>query len=342
MNAREHLIGPPADVPEILRGNWLSLSPDDTVVRYITENLWSDPSPPESFEVARLSRTAYIYRETTTKWSVAAKFYTVKTGSSAAKYAEREFRQIERARQAGLTGVEGRAIRPLALWRGVLFLERVHGLTLEDLIAVRRSLPGRLADGLDRAACFLTRLHGKPRTTETRPDFASAVSYTKGVVKQLAKYGVVEDQPLIREGLEHLIDVWAHRPEMNDFVPTLTHGDMTTTNFIFPEVEQVVVIDWERSEITDPASDLGRLTAEICHSINQHGGSMAEALPFVEHFIETYRQALPPDIDGNAVVARARFYRASSTLRIARNGWVPRLARTALVAQAMGLLASGL
>jgi aminoglycoside phosphotransferase len=342
MNASEHLLGPPADVPEILRGNWLNLPPDDAVARYLTENLWAQSTPPASWEVARLSRTAYIYRETATKWSIVAKFYTVKTGSSASKYAGREFRRNKRVREMGLAEGEVRAIEPLALWRGVLFLEHVDGLTLEDLIAVRRSLPGRLADGLNRAAGFLATLHGRPETTEARPDFASAASYTKGVVKQLAKYGVVEDQPLIREGLDRLIDLWAGRPEMDDFVPTRTHGDMTTTNFIFPEENQVVVIDWERSEVADPASDLGRLTAEVSHSINQHGGSMEEALPFVEHLMETYRRALPPDVDGDAVVARARFYRASSTLRIARNGWVPRLARTALVAQAMALLASGL
>jgi len=48
---------------------------------------------------------------------------------------------------------------------------------------------------------------------------------------------------------------------------------------------------------------------------------------------------LPEGWDGDSVINRARFYRASSTLRIARNGWVSRLDRTALVAQAMALLA---
>ena len=35
---------------------------------------------------------------------------------------------------------------------------------------------------------------------------------------------------------------------------------------------------------------------------------------------------------------RARFFQASSTLRIARNGWVSRLDRMGLVAQALALL----
>lgn len=79
--------------------------------------------------------------------------------------------------------------------------------------------------------------------------------------------------------------------------------------------------------------------AEITHSINQHGGSVREAQPFIGHMTEAYRQALPADWNADALTERARFYRASSTLRIARNGWVSRLDRTALVAQAMGLLA---
>jgi hypothetical protein len=78
---------------------------------------------------------------------------------------------------------------------------------------------------------------------------------------------------------------------------------------------------------------------EITHSINQHGGSVTEAEPFVRHMVDAYRHALPSSWNGDAVADRARFYWASSTLRIARNGWVSRLDRTALVAQAMALLA---
>jgi hypothetical protein len=54
--------------------------------------------------------------------------------------------------------------------------------------------------------------------------------------------------------------------------------------------------------------------------------------------LDAYQQVRDDGTDTEAIVRRARFYQASSTLRIARNGWVPRLARTALVAQAMALL----
>lgn len=42
----------------------------------------------------------------------------------------------------------------------------------------------------------------------------------------------------------------------------------------------------------------------------------------------------------DTLIERARFYRASGTLRIARNGWLSRLERSALVVEAMALLDS--
>jgi len=332
-------IKPPVDVPEIQRGNWLALSAGDPVVEHVTKTLWDRPEQPMSWRVARLSSAAYIYRETSTQWAVVAKFYAVKAGSSAQEYAARERDCIRQVQTIGTADEEARAVEPLALWRGVLFLEYVPGLTLENVIAVRRSQPGRLSNALEWVARFLVRLHVHTLREDEQPDFESSVRYARGVVEELGKYGVLQDYPVTRTGITRLIDRWAARPEMEDFVPSLTHGDATTTNFVFPRREGVVVVDWERLYVGDPAFDLGRLVAEITHSINQHGGSVAESEPFARHMLDAYRQALPEDWDGEGLVRRSRFYRASSTLRIARNGWVSRLDRTALVAQAMALLA---
>jgi aminoglycoside phosphotransferase (APT) family kinase protein len=270
---------------------------------------------------------------------VVAKFYGVKAGSSAHKYAARERDRIEEAKAMGLTGDEARAVDPLGLWRGVLFLEYVPGLTLENIIAVRDSQPGRLTEALEWAAQSLAKLHNNSLRESEESDFGSSLAYVRGVVGQLAKHGVLRGYPVTQDGVRRLIDRWAGRVEMTDFVPCLTHGDATTTNFVFPQDAGVVIVDWERLYAGDPASDLGRLMAEITHSINQHGGSVVEAEPFVRHMAEAYCEALPERWAGDAVLNRARFYRASSTLRIARNGWVSRLDRTALVAQAMALLA---
>jgi len=335
-------IEPPADVPEIQRGNWLQLPAGDPVVEYLTETLWDCPERPSSWETARLSKAAYIYRETSTEWGAVAKFYQVKTSSSADKHAAREFGHIRQAKATGLEEEGIRVIEPLALWGGVLFLEYVRGLRLEDIIAVRQSQPGRLTDSLERAAEFLTRLHVRSVRADVEPDFESSVRYAHHVVEQLSKYGVLKEDPIACDGVVRLIDHWATKPGMMEFAPTLVHGDTTTTNFVFRGDGAVVVLDWERLDVSDPAFDLGRLMAEITHSINQHGGSIAEAEPFVRVMTEAYRDALPPSWDSDALMERARFYRASSTLRIARNGWVSRLDRTALVAQAMALLAHDL
>ncbi len=332
------LLSPPAEVPEIQRGNWLPLSRQDPVAIYLLEQQLPAEVTGERWEVARLSQAAYIYRERESGWGAVAKFYTVKAGGAAERHAARERDRILRARALGLAEEGMRAVEPFAIWRGILFLEYLDGLTLEDTIAVRRSRPGALTDSLTGAARFLATLHRNGVQPDVRPDFESAVAYAEKVAHQLAKYGVLEHYPVTTRGLRQLIAGWAAKETMAHFTPTLAHGDVTTTNFVFTPAGAVVVIDWERLETADPAFDLGRLMAEVTHSIQQHGGSVGEAEPFVEHLVETYGNALPEDWDIDALRRRARFYRASSTLRIARNGWVSRLDRTALVAQGMALL----
>ncbi|MFP4344458.1 MAG: phosphotransferase [Anaerolineales bacterium] len=334
------LLGPPADVPEILRGSWLQLPSDDPVALYLVQHHREASTPPGGWEVARLSHTAYIYRERSTGRAVIAKFYVVKTGDAAPRHARQELEQTRRVRAADLAEGRLRAVRPLSVWRGVLFLEYVEGLTLEGIIAVRRNRPGTLAASLTCAARFLAALHTRTPQPSTGADFAPALTYTHKVVEQLTKHGVLQEQLLTQEGVRQLISRWADRQMMRNFTPALNHGDMTTTNFIFPTEDEVVVIDWERLEVADPAADLGRLMAEVTHSITRHGGSVPEALSFVEHLTESYRTALPEGWDAGSLLERARFYRASSTLRIARNGWLSRLERTTLVAQAMALLVS--
>lgn len=329
---------PPVDVPEIRQGSWLTLPCREPVTDYVTRDIWRRPERPRAWEVTRLSSAAYAYRETSTGWTLVVKFYVVKTGSSAEKHAAREYDYLRSVRALGLADGRMRAVAPLSLWRGSVFLEYVPGLTLEHVISVRQGQPGRLIEAVEWAARFLARLHTLGLQRSEKPDFGRAVRYAHDVVDQLREHGVLSGYPITRDGLGRLIDRWAARPEMEQFVPCLTHGDTTTTNFIFPEAGGVVVLDWERFHSGDPAFDLGRLMAEITHSVNQHGGGVGEAEQLVDRLMNAYCRArrLSP---GERLLGRARFYRASSTLRIARNGWISRLDRTALVAQAMALLA---
>jgi tRNA A-37 threonylcarbamoyl transferase component Bud32 len=336
-------ITPLADVPEIQRGDWFDVPADDPVVAHLRANYWGPPAvtqlaAPSCWEAARLSHAAFVYREPSTRWSVVAKFYTVKS-SQPERYAGKERDYIRQAQAAGLGDGRLRTIQPLGLWRGVLFLEYVDGLTLEDTIAVRRSRPGTLVLGLEKTARLLATLHTHGTRPASTPEFGPAAAYAHEVVSDLT-HGVLEGDPVVRDGLDRLIDRWAADAAMEDFTPTWNHGDATTSNFVFPWEGGIVAIDWERFEVSDPAADLGRLMAEVSHSIKQHGGSVAESKPFVQRLVNAYCEAMPTHWDCEALLRRAKFYQAQSTLRIARNGWVSRLDRTSLVAQAAILLAT--
>jgi tRNA A-37 threonylcarbamoyl transferase component Bud32 len=281
-----------------------------------------------------------LYREIRSGWSVCAKYYQAKAGADAEKYAQRELDYTMEARTAGLSTGPIRAIEPLVIWNGVLLLEAVAGLTLEDLIAVRRSRPGSLYAGVGQVAAFFAELHGPERQHPGLDDFPAAIRYGQKVVSNLARHGVLQEDPIVEQGLVRQLENWAADPAMNRYTPALTHGDATTTNFIFPDqAGALVAIDWERAKVTDPAADLGRMMAEITHSLTRYGGNIGEAFPLLDHFQAEYSRNITNASDPVPVLGRSIFYQAISALRIARNGWLPRLERMHLVAQAFALLA---
>jgi tRNA A-37 threonylcarbamoyl transferase component Bud32 len=331
---------PPVDLAPVVPGDWWTLPLSDAVVGYISQHYWEQPGQPVSWQVARMSKAVYLYRETTTRWTVAAKFYAPKTGSSAGRHAKRELECTEKARAVGLAAGRLRAVRPLEAWRGVLFLEHVAGLTLVDVIAVRKRQPGMLFNHLSGVAELLARLHTEGNRPETAPDFGPGKADALKYVGQLETHGVLKHEPAMVANLRRLIGRWAERPTMAQFTPSLTHGDATTANFMFPPDGGVVAIDWERLGVADPAADLGRLMAEVSHSIRQHEGGGAEIALLIQHVMRAYQRARSPQAGIDTLIERARFYQASSTLRIARNGWLSRLERSALVIEAMALLDS--
>jgi thiamine kinase-like enzyme len=338
-NQNTTLIDPPVETPELKLGNWTPLPCDDLIVEYLTNNLWQETQQPESWQVARRSQAVYVYRETRTCWQAVAKYYIVKTGEKAEKYPRREMMLIQQAREASLSTGLIRAIRPYGVWRGVLFMEFVDGLTLEDVIAVRRSRPGTVIPSLGKVAQLLALLHSQKldcSETETAEDITAEA---RKIVDNLSKYGVLKDSPIIQDGLIRQISRWPEKPEFHNYALALNHGDATTTNFILSnQGNELVAIDWERSKIADPAADLGRIMAEVEHSISQHGGNLGEAGPLIEHLIQVYAQTVSKTLETEALIERARYHRAITSLRIARNGWLSRLERTELVAQALALL----
>jgi thiamine kinase-like enzyme len=290
------------------------------------------------WQAARLSSAVYIYREMDSLKTIIAKFYSVKTGSEAEKYANREihFNKIACEIFRGVPAM--RAVIPLGVFRGVLLLEHIEGLTLEDTIAVRRSHPGILRPALESAADLLKNLHRlSPRPNEM-PSFDPAAQEARKIVDTLSKHGVLKRRPFLRRKLSRLIDVWQAKHDMSTFSPCLIHGDATSTNFVIPQKGGIVAIDWERAKITDPAADLGRLLAEVSHAIKQEGGNPQETARLVEIMRQRYISQQESDGDSEVVLHRARFYQGSSTLRIARNGWLSRTYRKSLIEKALGLL----
>jgi len=332
------LISPP-DVDERHWGDWFSVSQDSPLVEYLSNKLWPHKEKPLSWEGARLSGAACLYREVSTKWTVFAKHYKVKTGEKALKYSEREFKSTVEARSAGLAIGNIQAVKPLGCFRGVLFLEYSDGLTLEDAIAVRRSRPGVLIKNLEYTAKLLATLHSNSIQHELSGNFTDSIHNIHGIIDNLYKYGVLKEEPLIYDGLITVVERWKEKEFMKNFTPTFIHGDATTSNFIFPWSGGIIAVDWERFYRGDPAGDTGRLVAEISHSITRHGGTQEEAIPCVRCFEDTYCRALPEGWNKDELRKRLPFYQALSTLRIARNGWLPRLERMTLVTRAALLLA---
>lgn len=331
---------PPPDGHALLEapGDWLLAPPGDPAAAYVSRELWAGGPPAAGWQIARFSAAAYLYREVGTGHTFVAKFYSAKTGDAAEQFAGQEHRLTQRARSAGLDAGDLRAVEPLGVWRGVLFLEHVDGLTLEDTIAVRRSRPGSLLPALELTAKLLARLHRCAEATGFHYDFPMAVDYARRLVDNLATHGVLQDNPVVTEGLSRAVDRWAKRPEMAAYEPAFTHGDATTTNFIFPTAGGVVALDLERAKVTDPAADLGRLIAEVSHATTRFGGTEAEAEGFTRALCDAYiRESELPEPE--SLAGRVRFHTASSTLRIARNGWLPREERLALAAKALALLA---
>jgi len=332
------IITPPADLPQIQRGNWFDVPAGDPVASYLAFQYNDQIRENPTWQAARLSNAAYLYREIHSEWKVVAKFYGVKSPEQGREHGIQEYELNKLAHDVYLLDDRYRAVRPLELWQDVLLLEYVDGLTLEDTIAVRKSQPGVLVDCIEHVAGLIANLHTAPTGMGKHMHFRYWIHKTYKIIETLSKHGVLIDDLVTQQGLTRLIERWEGSAQMLDYGLVPLHGDATTSNFVFPKDGGIVAIDWERSACGDPASDLGRLLAEISYSINNHGGDQAEAQAFTSLLLDSYCAVIPPAWDVGALLNRTRFFQASSSLRIARNGWVTRKSRLHLVTQAFALL----
>ena len=332
------LLAPPIIPVENQVCDWFSLPNPDPITDYITASFLDGEVASSSWQAARLSRSAYIYRQIETGWKIVVKFHALKTGKDAICQAEREYRLTKKIWEDLDSAQEFRSVQPLGLWKGALFLAFVEGFTLEDKIAIRRSQPGELRRVLEATAVFFAKLHENGSKPKSTSDFGQAADYAYKLVDNLTNHGILKKRPSVQNGLGNLIEKWVTDPIMWDYQSSQNHGDATTSNFIFPPEGGIVAIDWERSEKADPASDLGRIMAEITHSVNQHDGDFEEGRFLANHLALTYCSELLSHWEKESLLYRARFYQATSTLRIARNGWLSNQDRLALVLEAFALL----
>jgi thiamine kinase-like enzyme len=332
-------IPPPEELLNARPGEWITLDESHPTISYLNQKITGRAG---TWEGARFSKAVYLYREAGTSESLMIKYYQPKTGADAVRHAEGELKKIERVQLLGMAVGPLRVIKPIAVWQGVLFLEYVPGLTLADIIAVRRSQPGLMHASLIKVAEFLVKLHSTETNIEGEIhqfNSAHSIKVARKYVTQLEKYGVLKDEPDVAEAVKKQITNWERKPIWSQYKPTLCHGDATTTNFVFPSQEEVVAIDWERLIIADPAMDVGRLLAELNHSLQNQGAQGPEIKSLIDITEAAYTEACPVNEASDGYLERTRFHQAYSTLRIARNGWIPRSERMQLVTQAMAWLA---
>lgn len=298
----------------------------------------TEQSQDHVWQIARFSAAVYLFSREGGEYSTVVKFYSQKVGpGEAQKYAQREMDWIEKAYASGLDDAPMRSVRALRAERGILFLEHVEGLTLGDVLSIRRHRPGGMRLALTLSAQLLARLHENTHQPYEETALTYALNDVRKYIDNLEQHGVLKETPQFADSIRSVVDLWERRPELADYTPCLIHGDATTANFIFPPEGGIIAIDWERMKNSDPAADLGRLIAEVTHLIQQSGGNSEEQQRVAFLLEDAYRHARSSPMP-DSFASRVRFYQAGSTLRIARNGWISRKDRTSLAAQALALL----
>jgi tRNA A-37 threonylcarbamoyl transferase component Bud32 len=328
---------PPADYE---RG-WQPVPAGDAVIAYLLRQPWAGERERKGWQVRRLTGGAFLYRAPG-GWQVVGKFYAAKTDRFPVEYARQELEAIRRARTA-LGGAGSQVVREYALWQGIIFLEHVAGPTLEAILASRQLLETVGQARLEQVARLLARLHGATVQPAAWPDLTPVRQHAHGVVADLAAT-FPQGEPRRWRCLDELIAGVAGNPLLHSFTPVFTHGDATTGNFVFDAAGELVALDWERAQVADPAADLGRLLAEVGHSLRQQQQDGEAVAALLQATQDAYAQgSVHAGHDGarqwQHLQSRARFYEAISMLRIARNAWVGLPFREELVRRAETLLA---
>jgi len=255
----------------------------------------------------------------------------------------REYDNYLQAARLGLNGDHG--LLPRLLGRDPasrlgLLLEAIPGPDLDGLLK-RACLEGDaapLARGLENLAALLARFHAAPLPpAPVSPE--EGLTYLDKLRFQLQAQGLLTPEEAAALTAERA--AW---PDVLQAFPdhgVLVHGDATPTNFLFPD-GRAVALDLERLRPADRLWDLSWVAGELKHAWAWRTGDFYGAEPFIRGFFSAYLAALPvASTLASRVYSLNPFYMALAELRIARNAYLSRDYRGALVAEARRCLAGG-
>ncbi len=255
-----------------------------------------------------------------------------------------EYDNLETVRGLGLTDPPHGVVRPLAMSEAhdcALVLEYVPG---EDLdVRIRRSVEHgateELFAGVIAVGRFLADLHGRSAKEPLADCGARGTDYVAAVTNELVRWEIVNSAEA-----KEFVDVAARWRDSGRLCPprsALIHGDATPKHFRFTANDQLTVIDFERLRRTDPASDLGRMAAELKHLFFFYAGDRWASEPYIEALYRSYSErAGEHGEDFFALTERAQFYMGCDELRICRNHWLDMHYRHRLIQEARACLAT--
>lgn len=324
--------------------------PPEAPLAQALERLLSPAAAPATIdgEVARerlpSSRPVYRFTFSSNGYAVVGKFFSACPPTSPQDGGlALEYDNYLHAASLGLAN--GSRVLPRLLGRRPelrlgLLLEAVPGPDLDALLR-RACLSGDLPPlyrGLTSLAELLARFHSRP-LPETPVSSLEALAYLDKVVLQLGGLGLLTpaDEAALAAERAAWADLLTGYPDRQ----VLVHGDVTPTNFLFPD-GRALALDLERLRAADRLWDLSWLAGELKHAWAWRTGRPEAAEGAIGHFFHAYLAAQPGNHDLAARLYHLNpFYMALAELRIARNAYLSWDYRRWLVAEARRCLTFG-
>jgi aminoglycoside phosphotransferase (APT) family kinase protein len=201
----------------------------------------------------------------------------------------------------------------------IVIMERVEGKTLAEIGAPERYF--------EPAIELMAALHSSDAAGETERGARSVVRSVKRKAEAISSR-LPEHTKVVQEAVAAME---ANRPKDGLLVPS--HGDCSPRNVLMSEGERLVLIDWERFQMADPARDLAYFATWGWPEQLKRGRLPDDSL--LKHAVKIYERDRP----GISLRKQVRFYAAAGLIRRAaslaelwpeQSYLVPALAKTAL------------